>query len=85
MSRIKDLEEEKNRFSRSNAAQQIQIDKYKKLAEDAKGKADSLENQLSSLRKVKHIYLTQPCLFCVCWSRVVCIFKFYSFIIKKTK
>jgi len=49
--KIKELEEDKSEQHRTNAAQQTQIDKYKKLAEDNKGKADSLDSQLVSLRK----------------------------------
>ncbi len=50
--RLKELEDERNRLARTSSQQQIQIDKFKKLAEDAKGKAESLETQLSSTRKV---------------------------------
>ncbi len=49
---MKELTEERNRIARTSAQQQQQIDKYKKLADDAKGKVDSLETQLSSTRKV---------------------------------
>ncbi|XP_033729554.1 testis-expressed protein 9-like, partial [Pecten maximus] len=50
-SRIKELEDERGRLHRTNASQQTQIDKYKKMAEDAKTKSDSSESQLVSLRK----------------------------------
>ena len=50
--RLKELEEERNRLARTSAQQQTQIDKYKKLAEDARGKAESLETQLSATKKV---------------------------------
>ncbi|XP_050396349.1 testis-expressed protein 9 isoform X2 [Patella vulgata] len=51
VSRSKETEEEKNRLHRTVASQQTQIDKYKKIAEDAKSVSDSLQNQLSALRK----------------------------------
>ena len=53
--RLKEAEEERGRYQRTSSSQQIQIDKYKKLTEEAKGKADSLENQLSGVKKVKHV------------------------------
>ena len=37
---------------RTSSSQQQQIDKHKKLAEEAKAKTDSLENQLSAVKKV---------------------------------
>lgn len=46
------MEDERGRLYRTNATQQSQIEKFKKIAEDAQGKSDSLENQLSGLRKV---------------------------------
>ena len=52
-SRIKELEEERGRLHRTNASQQSQIDKFKSMAEEAKGKSDSLETQLSGVRKVR--------------------------------
>lgn len=51
-SRIKELEEERGRLHRTNAAQQTQSDKYKKMAEDARSKSDSSETQLVAVRKV---------------------------------
>ncbi|ESP02591.1 hypothetical protein LOTGIDRAFT_199612 [Lottia gigantea] len=50
-SRLKEIEEERNRLHRTVASQQTQIDKYKKIAEDSKNVSDSLQNQLSALRK----------------------------------
>ncbi|XP_067653532.1 testis-expressed protein 9-like [Haliotis asinina] len=50
-SRMRDVEEERGRHLRTVATQQTQIDKYKKLAEDARSKSDSMENLLSTLRK----------------------------------
>lgn len=52
--KIKEADNERNRLQRTNAAQQTQIDKYKRLADDAKGKAESLDSQYSSVKKVKH-------------------------------
>ena len=52
--RLKELEEERGRLHRTNAAQQNQMDKYKKLAEDARSKSDSQETQLTAVRKVGH-------------------------------
>ncbi|XP_012942457.1 testis-expressed protein 9 [Aplysia californica] len=49
--KVKDAEEERNRLLRTSSSQQQQIDKHKKLAEEARGKTESLENQLSALRK----------------------------------
>ncbi len=51
-SRVKELEEERNRLARTSSQQQGQIDKYKKLADDSRSKAESLETQLSTTRKV---------------------------------
>jgi len=56
--RVKELEEERGRLTRTNAAQTTQIDKFKKLAEDCKSKADSLETQLTATKKV-HIVLVE--------------------------
>jgi len=50
--KIKEVDEEKNRLQRTNAAQLAQLDKYKKLSEDSKSRADSLDSQLSGLKKV---------------------------------
>jgi len=55
--RIKELEDERGRLHRTNAAQQMQIDKFKKIAEDAKSKSDSSESQLAGLRKVRVVPL----------------------------
>merc|ERR1719239_507084 len=49
--KVKDIEEERNRLLRTSSSQQQQIDKHKKLAEDARGKVDSLESQLSTMKK----------------------------------
>ena len=51
--RVRDLEEERNRVSRANVSQQSQVNKFKKSADDAKEKVESLETQLSSMKKVK--------------------------------
>ncbi|XP_013385699.1 testis-expressed protein 9 isoform X2 [Lingula anatina] len=51
LQRVKELDDDRNRLQRTNSTQQTQIDKYKRLADDAKGKSDSLENQLTGLRK----------------------------------
>ena len=53
---MKDIEEERNRLLRTSSSQQQQIDKHKKLAEDARGKVDSLESQLSTMKKVNTIW-----------------------------
>ncbi|XP_048749432.2 testis-expressed protein 9-like isoform X2 [Ostrea edulis] len=50
-SRIKELEEERGRLHRTNAAQQSQMDKYKKIAEEARGKSESMDSQLAAVRK----------------------------------
>ncbi|OWF49322.1 testis-expressed protein 9-like [Mizuhopecten yessoensis] len=50
-SRIKELEDERGRLHRTNASQQTQIDKYKRMAEDARTKSESSETQLVALRK----------------------------------
>ncbi|KAL5020276.1 hypothetical protein ScPMuIL_003168 [Solemya velum] len=49
--RVKEMEEERGRLHRTNAAQQTQIDKFKNLSEAARTKSESLENQLTSMRK----------------------------------
>ncbi|KAK3580128.1 hypothetical protein CHS0354_034069 [Potamilus streckersoni] len=49
--KLKEMEDERGRLYRTNATQQSQIEKFKKIAEDSQGKSDSLENQLSGLRK----------------------------------
>ncbi len=54
MGRMKELEEERLHLHRTNATQQTQIEKYKQLSQDAKGKADSLDSQLTSTKKVTH-------------------------------
>ena len=56
---MKEVEEERGRYQRTSSSQQIQIDKYKKLAEEAKGKTDSLENQLTAVKKVIKTALLQ--------------------------
>ncbi|XP_045184087.2 testis-expressed protein 9-like [Mercenaria mercenaria] len=48
---VKELEDERGRLTRTNAAQTQQIDKFKKIADDSKTKTESLETQLSSTRK----------------------------------
>lgn len=50
-SKLKDTEEEKARLQRSNTAQQAQIQKHKKLMDEAKEKADSLDVQLTACKK----------------------------------
>ncbi|KAL8558710.1 hypothetical protein ACOMHN_037803 [Nucella lapillus] len=49
--RVKELEDERGRLHRTNAAQQTQMDKFRRLADEARGKSDSQETQLSALRK----------------------------------
>ena len=51
--RVKELEEERGRLTRTNAAQGTQIDKFKKIADDNKTKAESLDTQLSAAKKVR--------------------------------
>ena len=51
-SKTKESDEEKNRLQKTNAAQQTQLDKYKKLSEDRQSLNDSLETQVSALKKV---------------------------------
>ena len=55
--KIKELEDERGRLTRTNAAQSTQIDKFKKIADDSKGKSDSLETQLATTRKVIQLNL----------------------------
>ena len=50
--KLKETEEERARLVRTNAAQQTQIDKYKRLSEDARNKSDSLDTLLSGTKKV---------------------------------
>nr|XP_022312330.1 testis-expressed protein 9-like [Crassostrea virginica] len=50
-SRIKELEDERGRLHRTNASQQSQMDKYKKIAEEARSKSESTEGQLAAVRK----------------------------------
>ena len=50
--KLKDAEDEKHRASRTATAQQSQIEKYKKLLDDSKNRADSLELQINGLKKV---------------------------------
>jgi len=56
---MKELEEEKTRLQKTSAAQHTQLDKYKKLSEDRQSLADSLETQVSALKKVwvRHLSL----------------------------
>ncbi|WAR29593.1 TEX9-like protein [Mya arenaria] len=49
--RVKELEEERGRLTRTGAAQTAQIDKYKTIADDSRAKADSLETQLIATKK----------------------------------
>lgn len=49
--RVKELEDERGRLTRTNAAQTQQIDKFKKIAEDSKTKTEGLEMQLTATRK----------------------------------
>ena len=51
--RLKEAEEERARLTRSASTQQQNIDKYRKLADDARGKAESLEAQLAGVKKVR--------------------------------
>lgn len=51
--KLKTVEDDKNRIARTSASQQQQIDKYRKLSEDAKAKIDSLDMQLSAVKKVR--------------------------------
>ncbi|XP_067938674.1 testis-expressed protein 9-like [Watersipora subatra] len=50
-SRIKELEDERKKLSRTNATQQGSLEKYKKAADDAKSKSEFLDSQLSALKK----------------------------------
>lgn len=50
--RTKELEEEKNRLQKTSAAQLTQLDKYRKLSDDRQSLVDSLETQVSALKKV---------------------------------
>jgi len=52
-SRVKELEDEKNRLQKTYTAQNTQLDKYKKLADDRQSLADSLDTQLTALNKVR--------------------------------
>lgn len=51
-SKMKELEEEKSRLQKTNTAQHTQLDKYKKMADDRQSLVDSLETQVSALKKV---------------------------------
>lgn len=51
ISKLKEADAECSKLNRTNATQQQQMDKYRKIADDAKGKADSVENQLASTQK----------------------------------
>jgi len=48
---VKELDDEKNRLQKTNAAQHTQLDKYKKMSDDRQSLADSLETQVSALNK----------------------------------
>jgi len=57
-SKMKELEEERSRLQRTNAAQHTQLDKYKKISEEKQSLADSLETQVTTLKKVQfHLLL----------------------------
>ncbi|XP_052084639.1 testis-expressed protein 9-like [Mytilus californianus] len=49
--KIKEMEDERGRLYRTTSAQQAQIDKFKKISEDAQVKSDTAESQLAGLRK----------------------------------
>ncbi|XP_077993724.1 testis-expressed protein 9-like isoform X2 [Glandiceps talaboti] len=51
LGKMKEIDDERSRLHRTNQSQQTQIEKYKRLSEDAKSKSDGLENQLGSVRK----------------------------------
>lgn len=50
--KIKEMEDERGRLYRTTSAQQAQIDKFKKISEDAQVKSETAETQLAGLRKV---------------------------------
>ena len=50
-SKLKEVEDDNNRLTRTNAAQQHQMDKYKKISDDAKNRAESLDTQLNATQK----------------------------------
>jgi len=52
-SKTKELEEEKTRLQRTSTTQHSQLDKYKKMSEENQSLADSLETQVSALKKVR--------------------------------
>jgi len=52
-SKTKELEEEKNRLQKMTTAQHTQLDKYKKMSDDRQSLAESLETQVSALKKVR--------------------------------
>ena len=49
---IKEMEDDRTRLQRSSTAQQTQIEKYKRLSDEAKRKSEGLETQLAAVRKV---------------------------------
>ena len=49
---MKELSEDRNRLQRTQTAQHAQLDKYKRMSEDSQSLADSLETQVSALKKV---------------------------------
>ena len=51
-SQVKQTDEERSRLAHTCTTQQTQMDKFKKMADEAKNKAESLETQLSAQRKV---------------------------------
>ena len=55
--KIKEVEEERSRLQKTNAAQLTQLDKYKKLAEDTKSRADSVDTQIAGMKKVIMIFI----------------------------
>jgi len=56
-SKTKELEEEKNRLQKTSTAQHTQLDKYKKMSDDRQSLAESLETQVSALKKVRDFSL----------------------------
>ncbi|XP_051896519.1 testis-expressed protein 9 isoform X2 [Pristis pectinata] len=50
-SRVKEVEEERNRLQKTTSIQQSQIEKYKSLADEAQRKSDGLQQQVFSLQK----------------------------------
>ena len=50
--RVKEAEDERARLNRTASTQQQNIEKYRKLADDARVKAESIETQLTATKKV---------------------------------